>query len=156
MRAVLPLLLAVVLAHPLRAQEPTAPTIALLVQQLAHAPEPLPPMPLKEARRTLPQARQRYQHGLPAGTRFFLTARVLNEAATPEPVVVLIDAWQAGRVTGRIMRFDSEGRATPGPATDFDEAAVLDWILLRPGGAEEGNYLGKFLDLEERLAALQD
>ncbi|MBX0291598.1 hypothetical protein K3G63_14200 [Hymenobacter sp. HSC-4F20] len=156
MRAVLPFLLAVVLTSPLRAQEPAAPTIPLLVQQLAHAPEPLPAMPLKEARRTLPQARQRYQRGLPAGTNFFLTARVLNEAATPEPVVVLIDTWQAGHITGRIMRFGADGRATPAGATDFEEEAILDWILLRPNGAEEGNYLGKFLDLEERLAALQD
>lgn len=102
------------------------------------------------------QARQRYQQGLPAGTSFYLTARVLNEAATPEPVVLVVDAWRAHDISGRIMRPGPTGLPTPGATVNLDEAAVLDWIVLRPNGAEEGNFLGKFLDLEERLAVLEE
>lgn len=156
MRPFLPLLLAVLLIGAARAQQPAAPGIALLVQQLAQAPDPLPELPLKEARRTLPQARQRYQRGLPIGISFYLTARVLNEAATPEPVVVAVDTWQGSHISGRIMRLGPNGLPTPNAPVHLDEAAVLDWIVLRPNGTEEGNFLGKFLDLEERLAALQD
>ncbi|WP_139925324.1 hypothetical protein [Hymenobacter sp. DG01] len=156
MRAFVLLFPALLLASPVRAQQPAVASLPLLVQQLAHTPEPLPTLPLKEARRTLPQARQRYLRGLPAGTGFYLTARVLNEAATPEPVVILVDTWQGTHISGRIVRLAPDGRPTPGATADFEETAVLDWILLRANGAEEGNFLGKYLDLEERLAALQD
>ncbi|GGG37894.1 hypothetical protein [Hymenobacter glacieicola] len=156
MRPLLPLLLALLLTGAVHAQHPGAGGIPLLVEQLAQAPETLPELPLKEARRTLPQARQRYQRGLPTGASFYLTARILNEAATPETVVLLVDQWQGSRISGRILRLDGSGRATPGSAVEFEETAVLDWVLLRPNGAEEGNYLGKFLDLEDRLATLHD
>ncbi|RPD49534.1 hypothetical protein DNI29_01670 [Hymenobacter sediminis] len=156
MRPILPLLLAALLTGVAQAQQPVAPGISLLVRQLAQAPEPLPALPLKEARRTLPQARQRYQGGLPTGASFYLTARVLNEAATPEPVVLAVDSWQGNHISGRIMRPGPNGFPTPGATVNLDESAVLDWIVLRPNGAEEGNFLGKFLDLEERLAVLKD
>lgn len=156
MRPFLPLLLAALLTGAARAQQPAAPGLPQLMQQLGEVPGPLPALPLKEARRTLPQARQRYQRGLPAGTSFYLTARVLNEAATPEPVVLLVDSWQGPHITGRIMRLAPNGFPTPGASANLDEAAVLDWIVLRPDGAEEGNFLGKFLDLEERLAVLKE
>lgn len=157
MRYVLPLLFpAVFAAFAAAAQEPeAAPTLAPLVAQLARA-EALPARPLQEAHRTLPQARQRYQRGLPAGTALYLTARVLNEAATPEPVVVRVDTWTGPRLTGRIVRLTAAGRPQAQAPVEFEEAAVLDWLLLHAGGAEEGNYLGRFLELEERLAALQD
>ncbi|UPL48828.1 hypothetical protein [Hymenobacter sublimis] len=156
MRPLLPLFLAVLLTGAAQAQHSESAGVALLVEQLAQAPETLPELPLKEARRTLPQARQRYQRGLPASTNFYLTARVLNETATPEAVVILVERWQGSRISGRILRLDPNGRATPGPAAEFEEAAVLDWVLVQPNGAEEGNYLGKFLDLEDRLATLHD
>ncbi|UOQ78868.1 hypothetical protein MUN84_10245 [Hymenobacter sp. 5516J-16] len=85
MRPLLPLFLAVLLTGAAQAQHSESAGVALLVEQLAQAPETLPELPLKEARRTLPQARQHYQRGLPAGTNFYLTARVLNETATPKP-----------------------------------------------------------------------
>ncbi|UOQ78869.1 hypothetical protein MUN84_10250 [Hymenobacter sp. 5516J-16] len=71
-------------------------------------------------------------------------------------MVILVERWQGSRISGRILRLDPNGRATPGSAVEFEEAAVLDWVLVQPNGAEEGNYLGKFLDLEDRLATLHD
>ncbi|GAB3302717.1 hypothetical protein GCM10027348_29800 [Hymenobacter tenuis] len=132
--------------------------ILQLVRQLARLGEPVPALPLKEARRTLPQVRQRFQQGLPAGTRLYVTAKVLNEVATPEPVLILVDTWQQGLISGRIVRLAAaNSRSTSAVApVELDETVVLDWTVIRPQGAEEGNYLGKFLDLEERLATLED
>ncbi|TGE09646.1 hypothetical protein [Hymenobacter fodinae] len=156
MRTVLTFLLAFSLSGPLLAQQPTS-TLATLVTQLEQLQGPLPEVPRKEAKRTLPQLRQRYQRGLPVGTICYLTVNTLNESATPEPLVVEVATWQAGKLTGRIMRLShEEGRAMAGAPVSFEETAILDWLLLRPNGAEEGNYVGKYLDLEERLATLSN
>ncbi|WP_152981611.1 hypothetical protein [Hymenobacter sp. AT01-02] len=158
MRYSLPLLLAATLSGAaLAPQSQSSAALSALVLQLAQPREALPDLPVKEARRTLSQARQRYQRGLPAGTNLYLTARVLNEVAAPEPVLVAVDTWQGNHISGRIVRTTADGRATTATdPVDFDEPAVLDWLVLRPDGAEEGNYLGKFLELEDRLASLED
>ncbi|QJX46495.1 hypothetical protein HMJ29_05910 [Hymenobacter taeanensis] len=154
MRTSFALLLTLLLTGAALGQQPASPTLVSLVTQLQEQDGALPELPCKEARRTLPQLRQRYQRGLPAGATCYLTAVVLNEGATPEPVVVLVSSWQAGQVAGRIVRVGPNGQTVANAPTDFAEAAVVDWLLLRPDGSEEGNYLGKFFDLEERLAAL--
>ncbi|SNR50445.1 hypothetical protein [Hymenobacter mucosus] len=158
MRYSLPLLLAATLSGAaLAPQSQSSAALSALVLQLAQPRKALPDLPVKEARRTLSQARQRYQRGLPAGTNLYLTARVLNEVAAPEPVLVAVDTWQGNHISGRIVRTTADGRATTATdPVDFDEPAVLDWLVLRPDGAEEGNYLGKFLELEDRLASLED
>jgi hypothetical protein len=155
MRTILSFLLAFSLTSTVLAQQP-ASSLASLVTQLEQLNGLLPEMPRKEAKRTLPQLRQRYQRGLPTGTTCYLTATVLNESATPELLVVEVATWQAGQVTGRIMRLSPEGRAIAGTAVNFEEAAILDWLILRPNGMEEGNFIGKYLDLEERLASLSN
>ncbi|SNC76363.1 hypothetical protein SAMN06265337_3348 [Hymenobacter gelipurpurascens] len=157
MRYCLCLLLAAFLATPVLGQQPVPASIAALVGQLEqNADEKLPEAPLKEARRTFAQTRQRYSRGLPPGSQLYLTAQILNEAAVPEPVVVRVASWEAGRVVGHIVRLHSDGTSVAAAPAEFEEAAVLDWALLRPNGSEEGNHLGKFLELEERLAALSD
>lgn len=157
MRTLLLFLLTLLPAPPIGAQNPAAqPSMHRLVQQLGRSTGPLPVLPLKEAHRTLGQVRQRYQRGLPADTHLYLTARALNEAATPEPVLVLVDSWQGPRIIGRIVRAASPSLTTATAPVEFTEAEVLDWTLLHSSGAEEGNYLGKFLDLEDRLATLDE
>jgi len=132
------------------AQQVLPAQLAWLVTQVAQsAAEPLPVLPLREAQRTLGAARQRFQQGLPPTTRLYLTARVLNEAATPELVVVALETWQGGQLRGYILRAGS-AHLVP---VEFAEAAVQDWLLLHADGREEGNYLGKYWDLEEKLAA---
>jgi hypothetical protein len=145
-------LLMLLLPHLMQAQQPVPPLLGWLTERVAQATEPLPPLPLREAQRTLSTARHRFQRGLPAGTRLYLTARVLNEAATPELVVVLVESWQDRELRGRLVR---AGIAQSAPV-EFEEAAVRDWLLLHTDGREEGNFLGKFWDLEEKLAARPD
>ena len=134
------------------AQQPMPPLLGWLTERVAQATEPLPPLPLREAQRTLGTARQRFQRGLPPDTHLYLTARILNEAASPELVVVLVESWQGRQLRGRLVRI---GTTQPAPV-EFEETAVCDWLLLHADGREEGNYLGKFWDLEEKLAARPD
>lgn len=133
------------------AQQPTMPVAATrLALQLTTA-ETLPPTPLKEARRTLNQARQRFNRGLPAGDQLFVTATLLDDAANRVPQLVQVHSWQDGRVAGRVVGTNlPEGNNRE----EFDEADVVDWMILHPDESEEGNYVGKFLDLEDRLGSL--
>ncbi|WP_426493536.1 hypothetical protein [Hymenobacter sp. 102] len=133
----------VVAAQP----EPAGPW--QLVRQVTQAPATLPALPLKEAHRTLGGARQQFRQGLPAGAQLYVVARGLNEAATPELLVVRVQSWQGPQLKGLIMR--AETTAPPAPI-ELPESAVQDWLLLFGTGREEGNYLGKYWDLEERLA----
>ncbi|WP_044003638.1 hypothetical protein [Hymenobacter swuensis] len=135
------------------AQQTLPATLTWLVTRVAQSSaEPLPTLPLREAQRTLGTARQRFQQGLPPTARLYLTARVLNEAATPELVVIAVETWQGRQLRGWILRAGSSQQNTQLPV-EFVEAAVHDWLLLHTDGREEGNYLGKYWNLEEKLAA---
>ncbi|MFC4791500.1 hypothetical protein ACFPAF_05325 [Hymenobacter endophyticus] len=123
-----------------------------LVRQVARAPALLPALPLKEARRTLDTARRQFQRGLPTGAQLYVVARGLNEAATPELLVVRVLSWRSPQLSGHII---STTPGTPAPI-ELPEGQVLDWLVLHPDGREEGNYLGKYWDLEERLTEEED
>ena len=74
----------------------------------------------------------------------FLLARVLG--------------WQAGAAQVLLPAAGSGGQAR-GPATDLrpvsvPETAILDWTWLHANGHEEGNFVGKFLDLASQLESL--
>lgn len=153
MRLLRPLLLFLCWYPVWAAAQPGPADPQQLVRQVAQAPATLPPLPLKEARRTLSTAHRQFQQGLPAGTRLYVVARALNEAATPELLVVRVLSWQGPRLTGQIVRADPGGEP---PRVEVAESEVQDWLLLHATGREEGNYLGKFWDLEERLAEQQE
>jgi hypothetical protein len=59
----------------------------------------------------------------------------------------LVDRIDSGVVTGRIssdiLAVDGYRR---GATLTFREAEVIDWLISRPDGSEEGNFVGKFLD----------
>ncbi|MET4105750.1 hypothetical protein [Hymenobacter sp. UYP22] len=147
MRVLRPLVLVICLYPVWAAAQPGPVGPQQLVRQVARAPALLPPLPLKEARRTLDAARRQFQRGLPTGAQLYVVTRGLNEAATPELLVVRVLNWRSSQLSGQIIG------TTPGPPAPLElpEGEVLDWLILHPGGREEGNYLGKYWDLEERL-----
>ncbi|RSK37397.1 hypothetical protein [Hymenobacter metallilatus] len=129
------------------AQQLPAPPMEL-VRQVAQASTPLPALPLKEAHRTLGTARRQFQGRRPTGAQLYVVAQGLNEAATPELLVVRVLTWQGPQLTGLIVRVPETHPPAP---IELEESAVQDWLLLHSDGREEGNYLGKFWDLEQRL-----
>ncbi|OWP65116.1 hypothetical protein CDA63_01815 [Hymenobacter amundsenii] len=132
-----------------RAQATEGPELARLVRQVhLAAGQELPAPLLREAHRSLGTARRAFNQ---APGSVYLLARVLNDSATPELVVVAVEAWQGPTLRGRIVRTEA-GRTAATAPVEFAEAAVQDWLLLYPDGREEGNRLGRFWDLEERLA----
>jgi uncharacterized protein YegJ (DUF2314 family) len=112
-------------------------------------------LPMKEALRTLPQAQKKYQAGLKPGETFYLTTRVVDPDGKFEQVFVQVRQWEGTYVQGTIAnKLETVTSYATGQPIEFTTKAVLDWTLVRANGAEEGNYVGKFLDLQSRLEAL--
>ncbi|PJJ53084.1 DUF2314 domain-containing protein [Hymenobacter chitinivorans] len=111
--------------------------------------------PMKEALRTLPQAKKRFEAGLKPGETFYLTTRVVDADGKFEQVFVQVRQWEDTYVQGTIANALQivQGYST-GQTLEFTTSAVYDWTIVRADGSEEGNYVGKFLDIQNRLDRL--
>lgn len=99
------------------------------------------------ARATYPQAKKRFLAGLPVGQSFFLTARLSDRKGNVEQVFVAVKTIRDGVATGRrwndVMHVEGFRR---GDTFTFHEHEMIDWLITKPDGSEEGNAVGKFLD----------
>jgi hypothetical protein len=100
-----------------------------------------------KAMATYPSAKRRYLAGLPAGETFFVTTILRDRDGHFEQVFVLVDRIAAGTIAGRIS---SDVEVVHGykrrDAVSFPESEVVDWLISKPDGSEEGNFVGKYLD----------
>ncbi len=102
---------------------------------------------VSNARATYPQAKKRFLAGLPAGQSFFITTRLSDPSGGIEQVFIAVKSIQDGAVTGRIWSdVVSVKGYKRGDTYTFKEADMLDWLITKPDGSEEGNAVGKFLD----------
>jgi len=111
--------------------------------------------PVREALRTLPQAKKKFLAGLPSGDQFLLSVRVAATDTSIRKAAARVLGWHGNTVQALLLPApaDSAGPVEPLPVS-FPETAVLDWTLLRASGREEGNYVGKFLDTTLDLESL--
>ena len=100
-----------------------------------------------QARRTYPTVKQRYLQGLPHGESLFLTTLLRDSAGNREQVFIAVDSIRGRQIYGRIWSDIStvRGFRLHQPYT-LSEDALLDWLISKPDGSEEGNVVGKFLD----------
>ncbi len=119
---------------------------ALARDEAAHAD------PMREAQRTLPQAKKRFQAGLPQGDQFLLSVRVAASDTSFRQVSARVLGWHGTMVQALLLpeEASSVGAAEPLPVS-FPETAVVDWTLLRASGREEGNYVGRYIDTALQL-----
>jgi hypothetical protein len=100
-----------------------------------------------QARATYPVAKRRFLAGLPPQESFFVTIRLKDAAGHTEQTFIAVDSIRGTRVFGRIF---SDISLVQGyrlrQAYDFPEDQILDWLITKPDGTEEGNFVGKFLD----------
>ncbi len=101
---------------------------------------------IEEAKRTYPQAKARFQSGLPAGYSFLVTID-LHENNLHENAFMAVRKISDGKVTAvlatKLMRVKSHQY---GNVYIFPESEVVDWTIMSPDGKEEGNFVGRFLD----------
>lgn len=111
--------------------------------------------PVREALRTLPQAKKRFLAGLPAGDQFLLSVRVAATDTSFRPASARVLGWHGSTVQALLLpdAGDAASPAQPTPVS-FPETAVVDWTLLRASGREEGNYVGRYIDTSRQLEHL--
>jgi hypothetical protein len=100
-----------------------------------------------KARASYPAAKARFQAGLPAQHSFFVTTRLRDARGRIEQVFVAVDTIVGREIRGRIW---SQIHIVDGyrmrQRYAFSEADLIDWMVARPDGTEEGNVVGVFLD----------
>ena len=161
--SVLPLLIgaALVLALPLAAQGPmpvvlTAATAPASVRPALARDATALADPVREALRTLPQAKKRFLAGLPNGDQFLLSVRVIATDTSFRQASARVLGWHGNTVQALLLpdAASAPGAAEPVPVS-FPETAVVDWTLLRASGREEGNYVGRYTDMARQLEGMR-
>lgn len=102
---------------------------------------------VEEARKSYPTAKARFLHGLPSDQTFFVTVQLKDAAGHSERVFLRVAEVQGTTVFGTIANevVLVEGFKA-GQRYSVDESEILDWLIAKPDGSEEGNFVGKFLD----------
>jgi hypothetical protein len=102
---------------------------------------------MSQAKASYPQARARFLAGLPTGERFFVVTRVSGADGKWEQAFVRVQGVANGRITGTIASQMQVVRSyRPGDSYEFAESDLVDWVIVKADGSEEGNVVGKFLD----------
>ncbi len=100
-----------------------------------------------KAKKTYPAAKARYLAGLPRGETFFVTTRLHDATGRMEQVFIQVAKIEGNKISGAIS---SEMQLVTGYHTGqsytFSESELIDWLISKPDGSEEGNLVGKFLD----------
>lgn len=100
-----------------------------------------------QARASYPQAKARYLAGLPKAESFFVTVPLTDAEGNEELVFVSVRRIADGQVTGVVastillVKGFHEHQAITIP-----ESRIIDWLVTKPDGSEEGNVVGKYLD----------
>jgi hypothetical protein len=131
-----------------------------LAQPAANAPADQPPTEaqnaalekavapyVQTARETYPAARARFLAGLPAGQTFYVVTRLSDASGHSEQAFIRVRVIEGGSITGTIttpLRLVKSVSA--GQSYTFSEADLVDWVITKPDGSEDGNRVGKFLD----------
>lgn len=102
---------------------------------------------VKKAQKTLPKAKRKYLKGLKDGEGFFLTVRIYDDAGRFEQIFVKVKGWQNKSIHGTIANNLNVVKGFSfGQLIEFPESVILDWLITKSDGSEEGNYVGKYLD----------
>ena len=146
------------------AQMAVAQTSAPVVLTAATAPAGVRPAlareetaladPVREALRTLPQAKKKFLAGLPDGDQFLLSVRVAASDTSFRQASARVLGWRGNTVQALLLPAGSATPTEPTPVS-FPETAVVDWTLLRASGREEGNYVGRYTDTARQMEGMR-
>lgn len=102
---------------------------------------------VQQAHATYPAAKQRFLAGLPARETFFVTVRLTDSLQHHEQVFVVVDSIVGDRIAGRLWsQIDLVRGFRLRQPYATTEREIVDWMIAKPDGSEEGNVVGKFLD----------
>ena len=108
-----------------------------------------------KARATYPAAKKRFLAGLPPGHKFAVMARLqfvdhAKKEIQQADIFVDVRSIKNGKIFGRINSPMPIPGYKQGDSISFPESEIINWVIVRPDGSEEGNAVGKFLDHYKR------
>ena len=102
---------------------------------------------VEKARKTYPEAKERFLAGLPPNHVFFVTVRLHDSSGRWEQVFIAVKEIKEGTISGLIAsEIEAVSGYKIGDKYSFPESELLDWTVSKPDGTEDGNFVGKFLD----------
>lgn len=102
------------------------------------------------ALKTYPDAKKRYLIGLPRGEHFYVVTRLSEGTGTFEQTFIAVTEIQDGFISGKIANnLVTLKNLKVGDPVKFPESKVMDWLISKPDGSEEGNFVGKFVDSQK-------
>ena len=102
---------------------------------------------IRAARASYPEARERFQNGLPEGHLFEVAVRLRDSEAHIEQVFVRVVQVDGPLIQGWVNSDVSVVKGfSRGSAVWLADDEILDWVIIAPDGSETGNIIGKNLD----------
>jgi hypothetical protein len=96
---------------------------------------------------TYPDAKQRFLKGLPLGQDFSVYIPLKDDQSRVEMVFLAVEKIEGTKIHGKINNeIVAVSGYQYGQAYSIDESEILDWVIVRVDGTEEGNLSGKFLE----------
>jgi uncharacterized protein YegJ (DUF2314 family) len=114
-------------------------------QQLAAYDKAIAPYVAK-SRATYPAAKTRFLAGLPPGYSFSVRVRLTDPNGQREDSFMTVKKISGDKITGVLGSVDILHSYKTGQTITVKESDIDNWVIVRPDGSEEGNYVGKFLD----------
>lgn len=99
-----------------------------------------------KARATYPAAKSRFLAGLPANYSFSVRVQLRDPDGLREDSFINVKNIAGTKLTGILGSVDLLKTYKAGQTVMVDESQIDNWVIVRPDGSEEGNYVGKFLD----------
>jgi hypothetical protein len=125
---------------------PDRPVDLESIEKLSQQEKELAPL-IAKARETYPAALDRFKQGLLRGEHFAVVTRLRDASGRFEQIFVEVKSVQPGGIDGIIVsdvELVSDHRR--GDRYHVPDGEILDWVISRPDGSEEGNLIGKYLD----------
>ena len=114
-------------------------------EQLAEYDKAIAPYVAK-ARATYAAAKTRFLAGLPPGYSFSVRVRLKDSNGRREDSFLTVTKISGEKITGRLGTVTLLRNYKTGQTITVKESEIDNWVIVRPDGSEEGNYVGKFLD----------
>src|SRR5262245_14732127 len=99
-----------------------------------------------KARATYPAAKKRFLAGLPPGYSFSVRVRLRDSSGHREDSFLTVNKISGEKISGELGTVSLLRNYKTGQTISVNESEIDNWVILRPDGSEEGNYVGKFLD----------
>jgi len=128
-----------------RANAPVDRPIKANPEQMAAYDKAIVPYVAK-ARATYPAAKAKFLAGLPPGYSFSVRVRLRDPNGQREDSFMTVKKINGDKITGVLGTVDILHSYKTGQTITVKESDIDNWVIVRPDGSEEGNYVGKFLD----------